>query len=238
MKDSISGKKLLDVVTIDGPGGSGKSTVAREVAVRLGYTFLDTGAMYRAVAYAAMRSGLPVVESRVLAQLLKTLDIRMMYAKKGMSIFIGQEDVTTRIRQPDISRLSSDFSTLKSVRAFCAKRQRRIGIAGNVVAEGRDMGTVVFPDARWKFFLTADPRERAERRWREDRERGIKSNLNDVYRNLVGRDHQDAHRSISPLQPAPDAQLIDTTHLSVSQVVEFIIGDIRTDQEKIFFENA
>jgi CMP/dCMP kinase len=219
--------KKLDVVTIDGPAGSGKSTAAKLVARELKFFFLDTGAMYRAVALAAVRAGIPVDSPPKLEPLLSTLEIHLETVTEGLRVTMNGEDVSEIIRQPDISGLASDYSTLVPVRAYCMKHQRIIGLRGNVVAEGRDMGTVVFPDARWKFFLTADARERAVRRWREEKDRGRDGNLDEIYETMLYRDHQDENRTLAPLKPAADAERIDSTHFSINEVVGIIVGKVR-----------
>ncbi|HSE84187.1 MAG TPA: (d)CMP kinase [Thermodesulfobacteriota bacterium] len=212
------------IVTIDGPSGSGKGTVARVVAKRLGLSYLDTGAMYRAVALSAHRRGISFDNDEKLSELLSQVEIR--FRDEGYSnqrVFLNGEDVTDEIRTSLISRLSSDIATKGVVRLHLKRMQREIGGERNIVAEGRDMGTYVFPDADFKFYIDAALDERARRRWLQLKERGIEANLEEVRRDIEIRDRQDRERAESPLHPASDAVIIDTTNLKVDEVVEKII---------------
>ena len=212
------------IVTIDGPSGSGKGTVAKAVAKRLGLSYLDTGAMYRVVALSAHRKGIPFDNDEKLSELLS--QTRIKFIEEGHSnqrVFLNGEDVTDEIRTPLISRLSSDIATKGVVRLFLKRMQRAIGGGRDIVAEGRDMGTYVFPDADFKFYIDATLDERARRRWLQLKESQIGADLEEVRRDIEIRDKQDKERGESPLHPASDAVIIDTTDLKVHEVVEKII---------------
>lgn len=213
---------MRDVITIDGPSGSGKSTVSRALAERLGYLYLDTGAMYRAVALAARRKRIPLDRGKALGELCVTMDLRFRKADDAMRVFLDDEDVTGAIRSPEMDMLASTVSAVPEVRAAMTALQRRVAKGARVVAEGRDMGSVVFPNASFKFFLTATPEIRAERRYKERIGRGEKVTRSDVYREMMDRDRQDRTRPLAPLRPATDARVIDSTGTSADQVVEEI----------------
>ncbi len=212
-----------DVVTIDGPAGSGKSSVSRSVARRLGFVYLDTGAMYRAVALAADRRGLDVRDGPELGRLCQGLDLVFEPRGEDARLLLEGEDITSAIRTPAMDMLSSAVSAVPEVREALTSLQRRMAESGGVVAEGRDMGTVVFPDARCKFFVTASQEVRAERRYRERMARGEDVCLEDVMKDLEKRDRQDASRAIAPLRPAGDARIVDTTGMTLDQVITHIL---------------
>lgn len=216
----------LDIVTIDGPGGSGKSTISRALARKLGHLYLDTGAMYRAVALQAKRTAADLEDSSSLAILCSELALHFKPEGGVNRIFIGEEDVSAAIRSPEMDLLSSRISAVREVREAMTALQRKIGGKGRVVAEGRDMGTVVFPHARYKFFLTASPAVRAERRYLERQRRGESIRKEDVERELRQRDEQDSRRAIAPLVPAPDAVMIDTSELKPDEVIGIMLAHI------------
>lgn len=215
------------IITIDGPSGAGKGTVAQAVAKRLGFLYMDTGAMYRAIALLAHRNLVNLNDEKELTEL--TLGVHLSLktdSNHNIRVFLGEEDVTEKIRTSEMSRLSSDIATKKSVRNFLKAMQRRIGREGRIVAEGRDMGTYVFPNADFKFYIDASLDERAKRRWLQLKEIGIKANIEDVKEEIEIRDRQDRERQESPLHPASDAVIIDTTNLTADEVVEKIIRTI------------
>ena len=215
------------IITIDGPSGAGKGTVARAVAKRLGLTYLDTGAMYRAFALLAQRSLINVNDEKEVAELLLEAHIHLETGSDcNLKVILNKEDVTDKIRTPGISRLSSDLAAKKVVRIALQGMQRRLGRKGNIVAEGRDMGTYVFPQADFKFYLDAAVDERAERRWRQLEESGIKESLDRVKKGVEQRDKQDRERAESPLHPAPNAVIIDTTKLTTEEVIEKILKTV------------
>ncbi len=223
---SSSGKNEGIVVTIDGPAGSGKSTISRLLARRLGCFYLDTGAMYRAVALKARRSGIDAGDPKGLAMLCSELDLHFETEGGENRLFIGEEDVSRAIRTPEMDLLSSAVSAVREVREAMTALQRRIGRKGNVVAEGRDMGTVVFPEAVYKFFLTAAPATRAGRRYLERLGRGEKVTREEVEHELLKRDEQDSRRSIAPLVPAKDALIVDTSDRGPDEVVRILLDHI------------
>ena len=204
------------IVTIDGPAGAGKSSAARALARRLGFEFLDTGAMYRAVALAALRAGLDLHDQPGLARLLGTLNIDMPPGR----VLLNGEDVTTAIRTREVTAATSPVADSKVVRQHLVGLQRAIAAGRNMVAEGRDQGTVVFPDAVCKFFLVADPEERARRRQRELEARHEPVDFAALLAAILERDRRDAARDIAPMRPADDAILLDTTRLSLDEVVD------------------
>lgn len=215
------------IITIDGPSGAGKGTVARAVAKRLGLTYLDTGAIYRAFALLAQRSFINVRDEKEVAELLLETHIHLETDSDcNLKVILNKEDVTDKIRTPEISSLSSDLATKKVVRIALKGMQRRLGQKGNIVAEGRDMGTYVFPDADFKFYLDAAVDERAGRRWRQLAESGIKESLDRVKKEVQQRDKQDRERAESPLHPAPNAVIIDTTKLTIEEVIEKILKTV------------
>jgi len=216
------------IITIDGPSGVGKSTVAKSLAQKLGLTYLDTGAMYRAVALQVKRDGIDIENEGELTSLLQRTDIRFKSdGSHGLVLLLNNEDVTDKIRSPEISRISSDVATKGSVRKSLVDTQRQIAGEGGVVAEGRDMGTYVFPEADFKFYLNAQIQVRAKRRWNQLREAGSAPDINDIERQIQARDKQDMERSESPLHPAGNAVIIDTTNLNADEVVVEIIKEVQ-----------
>lgn len=217
---------MKGIITIDGPAGSGKSTISLLLAKKLGLLYLDTGAMYRAVALSALRKGVDPGDAAVLREMCRDIDINFRSAGDNYRVYIGAEDVSDEIRRPEIDMLSSKISAIKEVRDAMTGLQRRIGMKGGIVAEGRDMGTVVFPDADHKFFLTASSDIRVERRYKERVDRGECISMEQVETELKKRDEQDRTRIIAPLKPAVDAIIIDTTALGINEVVDEMLGRI------------
>jgi len=211
-------------IAIDGPAGAGKSTVARAVAQRLGLTYLDTGAMYRAIALAALRKGVNLNEDVELARLAEqaSLEIRNNGPDFQNLVFLDGRDVTEEIRLPEVSRNVSVVARCPQVRAILADRQRQTGRRGGVVMDGRDIGTNVMPEAEFKFFLTASLEERARRRQAELAAKGEEIGLAQMMAELAARDKIDSERECAPLRPAADALHIDTTEMTVEQVVQAI----------------
>lgn len=212
------------IVAIDGPAGAGKSTVARLVAQAVGFLYVDTGAMYRAMAWRADELRLTPDDVEPIAAMAQQSDVRLEDAPGGKQrVFINGVDVTDAIRTPRISNLVSPISAIPGVRARMVELQRQMGASGGVVMEGRDIQTVVFPDAEVKIFLTASPAERARRRWLELQQRGITADLAQIQRDIEERDTRDSQRDVAPLSKAADAIEVNTDGLTIEQVVERII---------------
>lgn len=215
------------VVTVDGPAGSGKSSASRLLARKLGFAFLDTGALYRAIALAAQWDDMQDQGEDELAAWLSEVPLEAISQEGSFLVLLGGQDVEPYIRNEAISQLASRLSALAPVREHLLGLQRAAGRAGDLVAEGRDMGTVVFPQAEAKFFLTAGEQERARRRWLELRQRGQQADLAEVLADLRQRDQRDSERSLSPLRPAADAVVLDTTPLSLAEVVDTLAAKVR-----------
>ncbi len=218
---------LSEIVTIDGPSGAGKSTISRQLAKALGYTYLDTGAMYRAVGLAAQRAGLPLVESVALAALLARLDLNLLAVDGDTGVTLNGEDISAAIRSPEMAMIASRVSALPMVRTYLTELQRRIGAQGAIVAEGRDMGTVVFPGAPHKFFLDASPAERAKRRVLQLRQQGRQVDEPEILAQIIERDQADSARALAPLRPALDAVIVDSSHLDIAGVVALMLGHVK-----------
>lgn len=211
-------KKLI--IAIDGPAGSGKSTTAKLLAKKLNYNYIDTGAMYRAVTYFALNSNIPPSDEAALESLLNKMEIE--FIKNGEEILVNNQNISKEIRQPIVSENVSDYSKVALVRKILVKKQQEMGKDGGIVMEGRDISTVVFPNADLKIFLTADLSVRANRRKLELNEKGIGLEIKDVENNLKKRDEIDSSREISPLKLAEDAIIIDTTNLTIDEQVNKI----------------
>lgn len=214
-------------MTIDGPSGAGKSTISRRLARELGYTYLDTGAMYRAVGLAVQRAGLASAESESLAALLGRLDLNLLAVDGDTGVILNGEDISAAIRTPEMAMIASTVSALAMVRSRLTELQRRIGAQGSVVAEGRDMGTVVFPGAAHKFFLDASPAERANRRVLQLRQQGQQVDEQEILAQIVERDRADSARALAPLKPALDAVIVDSSHLDIAGVVALMLGHVK-----------
>ncbi|MGO9116903.1 MAG: (d)CMP kinase [Desulfomonilaceae bacterium] len=210
----------LITITIDGPAAAGKSTVARLLAQRLGFVLLDSGALYRVMALHLTRCGVSPDDESIPEKAIDSLDLRIQPDVGSMRIFLGPEDVTEIIRQENIGEAASRFSTRPEIRKVLLATQRRSGSQWNLIAEGRDMGTVVFPEAQVKFFLTANPEERSKRRYLEIIERGNDAGFEEIDSEMRRRDHRDESRQMSPLTKAPGAVIVDTTGLSPEEVVD------------------
>lgn len=210
-------------IAIDGPSGAGKSTVARSLAKRLGYDYVDTGAMYRSVALRVKERDISPGDELAIKKLALSLHIDFVTEGEKTYVFCDGEDITEAIRDPEISRLASYISKQKGLREALVRMQREMARGGGVVFEGRDIGTVVFPHAEVKFYLDAESEERVKRRHDELVEKGVMADFKETQQELMQRDHNDIHRNHSPLKQAEDAVLIDSTHRSVEEVVEEMI---------------
>lgn len=209
-------------VAIDGPSGAGKSTIAKQVAKKLGMEYVDTGAMYRAVGYKMLQEKVDAGDMDAVSRVLASTDIDL---KEG-AIYLDGKDISGEIRTPEISKAASVFSALPPVRAKLVELQRAIGHTKSVIMDGRDIGTNVFPDAQFKFFLTASAEERARRRCKELLEKGEDVTFEEVLKDIEARDYSDMHRELNPLMQAEDAILVDSTHMTIEEVVETIYQQV------------
>ncbi|TWT10448.1 (d)CMP kinase [Streptococcus sp. sy004] len=214
-------------IAIDGPASSGKSTVAKIVADKLGYTYLDTGAMYRSVTYLALKNKLSEEQVEDLVKLVDQYPISFSLAEDGSQlVFLGEQNVTDAIRQNDVTANVSWVAALPEIREKLVKEQQRIAKTGAIIMDGRDIGTVVLPNAELKIFLNASVEERAERRYKENQAKGIEADLERLKQAIADRDYKDSHRKVSPLKAADDAITFDTTGVSIDGVVAFILEKV------------
>ncbi len=211
-------------IAIDGPAASGKSTTARAVARSLGYTYIDTGAMYRAVTLKALREGIPTTDAQRVAEIARRATITFEQRNGDLRVFLDGEDVTEAIRTHEVNKAINPVAANPEVRKILVEKQRELGKDGGVVMDGRDIGTVVFPDAELKIFMNATVEERARRRFKELREKGINVSFEDVYNEILERDRSDTSRSVGPLKKAPDAIEVNTTELTIPEQVEKIVA--------------
>lgn len=223
----------LNIITIDGPAGVGKSTVSRMVAAATGYTYLDTGAMYRGVGLFLQEQKADLLDDSVVTTLLAQLDLQLLPApdkNSDVGVLINQKDVSGEIRTPEMAMVASNVSALPVVRDYLTTMQRSYGERGAIVAEGRDTGTVVFPAAAHKFFLDAKAKERARRRYNQLKAKGVEANYEEILSMTQQRDKNDRERDIAPLIQAEDATRIDTTEISVDEVVSLILQNVKKGQ--------
>jgi cytidylate kinase len=211
------------IIAIDGPAGAGKTTTAREVARRLGFMHLDTGAMYRAMALKVLRENCPLDDTERIGQIAQEARVALLLGDRGQRVILDDEDVSDEIRSPEVTRAVTPVCEVGVVRERMVELQREVGATGDVVVEGRDIGTVVFPDAQLKIYLVADLQERARRRLLELQASGRQATLEDVMREIEERDRRDSQRALAPMKQASDALLIDTTAMSFEQQVAEII---------------
>ncbi len=216
-------KRNGPIVAIDGPVGVGKSTVARTLAERLNFLYIDTGAMYRAVTWKAMQKGLDLSDTESIAQLAQDTRLHFERHDDGLHILCDQKDVSEEIRLPEVSVNTAPVADNPAVRKRLVALQQEMGCQGNIVMEGRDIGTVVFPDAEIKIYLDADPKIRAERRFRELLAKGKQVTLEQTYQELLERDRRDSERPVGALKSTPESIVVDTTNLSQTEVVETLI---------------
>lgn len=209
-------------IAIDGPAGAGKSTISKATAKRLGFIYIDTGAMYRAVGLAAVRRGINTTDSDAVISILDDINITLSYDESGQQIFLNGENVSDDIRLPEISVAASNVAVIPSVRLKLVELQRELAAHNDVLMDGRDIGTYVLPDAEVKIFLTASVEERAKRRYRELLGKGIKADITEVKTDMEYRDKNDSEREFAPLKPAEDSIVLDNTDLSLEQSVNKI----------------
>jgi CMP/dCMP kinase len=218
----MSGLKKI-IIAIDGPAASGKSTTAKAVARTLGYLHIDSGAMYRAMGLKALQAGIDPLDAVRICPLIGVTSIKLQPSDGFNIVFLDNVDVTDRIRTPAISNAASAVSSIPEVRVFMVDEQRAMGIGGGIVMDGRDIGTVVFPNAELKIFMIADPHERARRRQKELAEKGIEIDEDALVAEILERDERDSTRSASPLKQADDAVVLDTTAMTIRQQVDAIV---------------
>ena len=218
----------IPVLAVDGPGGSGKGTICREVAAAMGWHLLDSGALYRAVAVYAERRGVLLDDADALAALAGVLPVEFEPEEDDTRVILDGQDVTRELRAETTGDRASRVAAIPAVRSALVQRQRDFRQSPGLVADGRDMGTVIFPDATAKVFLTASPRERARRRYKQLVEKGIDANIDRLYDEIVERDRRDEQRPVAPLRPAEEARIIDTTTMSIPEVVEEVVSFLRS----------
>lgn len=209
-------------IAIDGPAGAGKSTIARKTAANLGYIYVDTGALYRAVGVSVLRRGLDTTDAKAVAGVLNEIKIELKFIDGVQHVFLNGEDVSTDIRLPEASMAASNVSAIPAVRAFLFDLQKSIAAKNNCIMDGRDIGTVVLPDAQLKIFLTASAEVRAKRRYAELVEKGTPVDYDALLEEIKLRDHNDSTRAIAPLKPADDAVLVDSSDMTIAEVCEAI----------------
>ena len=215
------------VIAIDGQAASGKSTTAKKLAKILKYIYIDTGAMYRACGLMSLLENLDLNDEAALQKMLHRIKIEIKYSDDGNKIILNDKDVSERIREADITKLSSQIAVIGAVRTKMVELQRMMGENGGIIMDGRDIGTVVFPDADFKFFMIADVKTRAIRRWEEAKAKGENLSLESIEQELIWRDKNDSEREISPLKQAEDAIPVDTSNLTIEQQVDFIYENIK-----------
>ncbi len=215
-------------IAIDGPAGAGKSTLSKAVAKELSFIYVDTGALYRTIGLAASRKGIDKNDKESIVALLDEIEVKLAFNEEGTQIvLLNGEDVSGYIRTPEASMYASAVSAIPQVRAFLLDLQRNMAKNDNVIMDGRDIGTVVLPDAQIKIFLTASPETRARRRYRENLEKGIECNYEDVLKDVNERDYNDSHREIAPLKPAKDSITVDTSTFEFDESKEALLKVIR-----------
>ncbi len=223
--------KRKPVVALDGPAGSGKSTIAKLVAAKLGLHYLDTGAMYRSITLKALRTGTDTKNEAALTALALSTKIDFVYGGEKLRVLMDGEDVTEAIRLPEVSKTSSDIADSIGVRKELVKKQQELGLAGGVIIDGRDIGSLVFPDAEVKIYLDASVKERALRRFKELEARGIKTGIGEVEKDICERDERDRSRPFGALKKVPEAVVLDTTKMSILDVVERIVEIIKKNSQ-------
>lgn len=214
-------------IAIDGPAGAGKSTIAKTVSKELGYIYVDTGALYRTVGLNALRLGVDTKDADGVVATLDGLEVSLRFVNNEQRVFLGEEDVSEAIRQNEVSMAASNVSAIPGVRAFLFDLQRDIAKNNNCIMDGRDIGTVVLPDAQIKLFLTASAEARADRRYKELVEKGQSVDYDVILKEIKERDYQDSHREIAPLRQAEDALLVDSTEMDLPTTINYMIGLIK-----------
>ena len=214
-------------IAIDGPAGAGKSSVAKAVAAKLGFIYVDTGALYRSIGVNALRNGLNTEDAAAVTALLPATKVELKFIDGTQRVFLNGEDVSEAIRMPEASMAASNVSAIPAVRTFLLDLQRDMAKNNNVIMDGRDIGTVILPDAQYKFFLTASAEVRADRRFKELAEKGINVDYKALLEEIIQRDYNDSHRETAPLKQADDAILIDSSDMDIDEVINAIISNIK-----------
>ena len=214
-------------IAIDGPAGAGKSSVAKAVAAKLGFIYVDTGALYRSIGVNALRNGLNTEDAAAVTALLPATKVELKFVDGTQKVFLNGEDVSEAIRMPEASMAASNVSAIPAVRTFLLDLQRDMAKNNNVIMDGRDIGTVILPDAQYKFFLTASAEVRADRRFKELAEKGINVDYKSLLEEIIQRDYNDSHRETAPLKQADDAILIDSSDMNIDEVINAIISNIK-----------
>ena len=217
------------IIAIDGPAGSGKGTVAKIIAKKISAVYVDTGAMYRCVALEAIRNNIKIEEKEKIQEFLNNINIDLKQENENLKIYLNNEDVSDKIRTEEVSKFASSYSTIDIVREKMVDLQREMATSKDIVMEGRDIGTVVFPNADIKIYLDATPEERANRRMKQNKEKGIVSNYDDILKEIKIRDNRDMTREISPLKKADDAIYMDSTNFEIDEVVDKILHIINAE---------
>lgn len=214
-------------IAIDGPAGAGKSSVAKEVAKRFGFIYVDTGALYRSIGVYALNNGIEIIDKQAIIDILPLIDIKLKYVDGNQCVFLNGVDVSEEIRLPQASMAASNVSAIPEVRAFLLDLQRDMAKNNNVVMDGRDIGTVILPDAQYKFFLTASAEVRADRRYKELKTKGMDVNYDDILADIIQRDYNDMHRETAPLMQAEDAIFVDSSDMTIEESIEAIAGRVK-----------
>lgn len=214
-------------IAIDGPAGAGKSSVAKAVAAKLGFIYVDTGALYRSIGVNALRNNIQTDDAQSVEALLPQTKVELKFIDGTQRVFLNGEDVSEAIRMPEASMAASNVSAIPAVRTFLLDLQRDMAKNNNVIMDGRDIGTVILPDAQYKFFLTASAEVRADRRFKELADKGINVDYKALLDEIIQRDYNDSHRETAPLKQADDAILIDSSNMNIDEVINAIISNIR-----------
>ncbi|MBO5935507.1 MAG: (d)CMP kinase [Clostridia bacterium] len=214
-------------IAIDGPAGAGKSSVAKAVAAKLGFIYVDTGALYRSIGVSALRNNIQTDDAQAVEALLPEIKVELRFIDGTQRVFLNGEDVSEVIRMPEASMAASNVSAIPAVRAFLLDLQRDMAKNNNVIMDGRDIGTVILPDAQYKFFLTASAEVRADRRFKELAAKGIAVDYKALLDEIIQRDYNDSHRETAPLKQADDAILIDSSDMNIEEVINAIISNIK-----------
>lgn len=214
-------------IAIDGPAGAGKSTIAKKLSNLLGINYMDTGAMYRAVAYALLQRGIEINDHDAVRSVLHEIHVEVVYTKEGQRVLVNGEDVTPYIRSVEVTKGSSDVAVIPEVRKMLAASQRETAEKFSIVMDGRDIGTYVLPNANIKFYITATPEERAARRQKDFQAMGIEKSIPELVEEIVARDKTDSTREFAPLKKAEDAIFIDTTEMTIDEVMEVVLANIK-----------